>query len=431
MTNIHDIRRTEIFKSLIMNPISADCMDVYSPGYLVIHDGCVKRLTHDDPRQEFPAAMFHDLDGFAILPGFIDVHVHLPQFAIMGIGGEPLLDWLADYTYPEESRFSDPEYARHISEQFFDALLANGTTCAAVYCSVHEPATEIAFEVAARKGIRAFIGKTMMDQNVPEQIREDTEASVASSSRLHGRWDGANEGRLRYIFSPRFAGSCSMRMMQSVAAIAHQRGAFIQSHLSENRMEVNWIRDLFPESVSYANVYADAGLLGDRTIMGHCIHLTDAEITVLAQTHTRVAFCPHSNRTLRSGTLRYDALQAAGVPIALGTDVAGGPSLSMFRQMGEALNSANAHSPCLTPAGAFFLATLAGARALHLEDRIGSLDPGKDADFAVIDYRRTDPLSGRGEYNTPAQILSRLCFKGDTDCVKDVYIRGTKHYGRP
>jgi guanine deaminase len=393
----------------------------------VVRDGKIEELTAADPRTRFANAEFHDLNAFAILPGLIDTHVHLPQFAIMGIGGDSLLEWLDNTAYPEEMRFSDLQYARRISEMFFDALVMNGTTCACIYCSVHEAAADIAFDVASNKGIRAFIGKTIMTRSAPPALLETPEASIKSSVNLWSKWDGAAGGRLRYVFTPRFAGSCSMDLLREIARIAGERRAFVQSHLSENTSELAWIQSLFPERASYTDVYAFAGLLGERTIMAHCIHLSDEEISLLAFTRTTVAFCPYSNRTLRSGIAPFDRLKRAGVRIGLGSDVGGGPSLSMLRQMGEALNSANADSDAsLSPTGALYLATLGGAAMLGVEDQIGSFAPKKDADFVVVDHKSVDPLSATGHYNNPEHILSRLCYNGDAHCVKDVYIRGNR-----
>jgi guanine deaminase len=191
---------------------------------------------------------------------------------------------------------------------------------------------------------------------------------------------------------------------------------------------VKWIRSLFPDQPSYTDVYASAGLLGERTIMAHCIHLSESEISTLAVSRTNVAFCPYSNRALRSGTMPYEKLQRAGLKIGLGTDIAGGPSLSMFRQMGEALNSANASASCLSPEAALYLATMGGAQVLGLSDRIGNFDFGKDADFIVVDYDKVDPLSGIGPHNKPEHILSRLCYMGDRNCVREVYIYGERIY---
>jgi guanine deaminase len=263
---------------------------------------------------------------------------------------------------------------------FFDEMIANGTTTAAVYSSIHEHATDIAFRTAQSRGIRAFIGKVMMDRNSPAALQEDTEESIDASVRLFDKWDGAESGRLRYIFSPRFAGSCSMDLMTRVSRIARERNAFVQSHLSENTEEVALVRKLFPEASSYAGVYDSAGLLQERSLMGHCIHLSDDEIEVLASTRTNAVFCPWSNRTLRSGVMPYHKLRQAGVHVAMGTDIAGGPTLSMVQQMEQARAT-----PGLSADEALYLATLAGAAALGMAGEIGSLDPGKDADFVVLD----------------------------------------------
>jgi guanine deaminase len=375
MTTAGDRR---IFKAIVMNPVSPDRVERFNPGYLIISGKSVQELTNDDPRSRMGPSRFTDLGTRTIVPGFVDTHVHLPQFPIMGIGTGELLDWLRNYTYPEEARFADPEHAAEVARQFFDALLANGTTTAAIYSSVHEMATDIAFSTAAGKGIRAFIGKVMMDRNVPDALLEGTEESIAASVRLFEKWDGAGNGRLRYVFAPRFAGACSMELMRRVGTIAHERGAFIQSHLSENPGEVAWIRTLFPAAASYTGVYEAAGLLGERSIMGHCIHLSPDEVGLLSRSKTKVAFCPYSNRTLRSGTMAYARLRDTGLNIGLGTDIAGGPSLSMIDQMDHAMQAAN-----ISETEALYLATLGGAKCLDLGDRIGSFEPGKDADFVV------------------------------------------------
>jgi guanine deaminase len=368
-----------IFKASISNPRSADRVDQYEPGYLCINGEVVEGLTHEDPRPGTGPAEFVDLGSQTIVPGFVDTHVHLPQFRIMGVGTGELLSWLNNYTYPEEERFIDPNYAAEVSKSFFDALVANGTTTAVIYSSVHEEATDIAFQTASSKGIRAFIGKVMMDRHVPSSLEERTSDSIAASVRLFDKWDHADGGRLRYIFTPRFAGCCSMELMKGAATAARERGALIQSHLSENLDEVRWVRGLFPESPSYAAIYDQAGLLTERTIMGHCIHLSGDEVTLLARHRTKVAFCPYSNRNLRSGIMPYRTLKKAGLNISLGSDVAGGPSLSMLDQLKEATDAAK-----ISPAEALYLATLAGAESLGLADRIGSFEPGKDADFVVL-----------------------------------------------
>lgn len=390
MRTTGDLRR--IFKASVMNPVASDRVDRYDPGYLVVSGERIESLTKDDPRGTLPSAQYVDLGMSVIMPGFVDTHVHLPQFAIMGLGSGELLTWLNTYTYPEEARFADPEYAAKIAGQFFDALIANGTTTAVIYSSVHEEATDLAFAAARSKGIRAFIGKVMMDRNSPEALLEKTEESIDQSVRLFEKWDGAENGRLRYIFTPRYAAACSMQLMNRVGEFARKRRAFIQSHLSENREEVAWIHQLFPAYGSYAGVYEAAGLLNERAIMAHCIHLSSGETSLLARTRTNVAFCPYSNRTLRSGTMPYRVLRDAGLNISLGTDVAAGPSLSMLEQMQQAMSAAN-----IPESEALYLATLGGAKALGLQARIGSFEPGKDADFVVVDDGRIREVYLRGK----------------------------------
>ena len=407
-----DTRR--IFKGLVINPVAPDRVDYYDPGYLVIEGEKIVRITADDPRWEFPDAKFRDFNEKIILPGFVDTHVHLPQFAMMGVGEGELLTWLNTYTYPEEARFADPAYAEEISATFFDQLVANGTTTAAIYCSIHEPATDIAFVAARAKGVRAFIGKVMMDRNSPPGLMEDTERSIHASVRLFEKWDNTDGGRLRCVFTPRFAASCSISLMHRVGQIARETGAFVQSHLAENVNEVRWIRDLFPDKPSYAGVYDDAGLLGARTIMAHCIHLSAEEINLLAKREVKIAFCPYSNQTLRSGTMPYRKLQDAGLMISLGTDIAGGPSLSMFEQMREAIRAT-----AMTPTEALYLATLAGARSLGISDHIGNFAAGKDADFIVVDVKPRRKAE---------EALSTLCLESDKKCVVEVYVRGNLMY---
>lgn len=393
MATTPDSRR--IFKGVVANPLAADRVEFYDPGYLVIAGEKIAQLTKFDPRPAFPTAEFTDFDRQMIVPGFVDTHLHLPQFAIMGIGYGELLTWLNTYTYPEETKFADPDYAAGISQKFFDALIAQGTTTAAIYSSVHEQATDIAFSAARTRGLRAFIGKVMMDRNSPPALLEDTEASIDQSIRLFERWDGADDGRLRYVFTPRFAGSCSMELMKRVGEFARKFGAYVQSHLSENADEVEWIGRLFPDRPSYTGVYESAGMLSERCIMAHCIHLSPEEIALLSRTRTSVAFCPYSNRTLRSGTMPYQRLRDAGLNISLGTDIAGGPSLSMLEQMKEAMAAAG-----VTWSEALYLATLAGAKALGLSDRIGNFESGKDADFVVVENDSVQQVYIRGEERT-------------------------------
>jgi guanine deaminase len=373
-----------------------DRVESYEPGYLIFSNGQIERLAREDPRPKFPDAEFRDWGDWTIVPGFVDAHVHLAQFGILGAGQGDLLSWLHKYTYPEEAKFVDVDYAARVCEQFFNALIANGTTTAAIYCSIHERATDVAFQTAQKTGMRAFIGKVMMDRNSPPALQEETDHSIAASIRLYDRWDGADGGRLRYVFTPRYAPACSMELMHEVGRIALDRQAYVQSHLSENKEEVAWVRSLFPGAASYAHVYDAAGLLHERAIMAHCIQLSAGEIELLARTGTKVAFCPYSHRNLGSGTMPFRRLQDAGLQIGLGTDIAGGPSISMLDQMREA-------EPIVGHSAALFLATMGSASILGLEDRIGNFAEGKDADFVVLNGNRVEAVyvCGRPLYTHP------------------------------
>ena len=246
---------------------------------------------------------------------------------------------------------------------------------------------------------------------MPADGREALRALERALRRMLGNADG---GRLRYVFTPRFAGSCSMSLMHRVGQTARETGGIVQSHLAENVDEVRWIHELFPDKPSYAAVYDAAGLLGARTIMAHCIHLSDEETNLLAKRQVKIAFCPYSNRTLRSGIMPYRKLRNAGLTISLGTDIAGGPSLSMFEQLREAIRAT-----AMTPVQALYLATLAGARALGISDQIGNFAAGKDADFTVVDVMPR---------RTAEEALSTLCLQCDKKCVVEVYVQGNLMY---
>lgn len=424
-----------IFKAKIINPISDSKAEFFNPGYLVILGDKIKELSKKDPTTKYPKAEMIDLEEKLMLPGLIDTHLHLPQFSFLGIGDQELLKWLNKYTFPEEAKFEKPKYAQKVSEQFFDELIANGTTTASIYVTVHEEATDIAFTVAEQKGLRAYIGKVMMDQNSPPNLQEDTKESVEASVKLFDKWDGHDNGRLRYIFTPRFAPTCSKDLMAEVGRIAKKRNAYVQTHLSENKGELGWVKELFPESANYTEVYNSVGLLGKRVIMAHCIYLSKDEVKLLKGTGTKVSHCPYSNRFLRSGTMPYFPWKDSKLAIGLGSDVAGGPCISMFRQMGEAIMTSNDAlqkdekiGRVMNPVGALYLATLGGAKVLGLDKVIGNFKPRKEADFIIVNPLLSDPMKGEGSYNNLEHILSRLCFNAEKESVEGVYIRGKQIY---
>jgi guanine deaminase len=292
-------------------------------------DARTRRRWAAERRTRFPRAL--------LMPGFVDTHLHLPQMHMRGVYGRDLLTWLRDYILPAEAQFASPVVARRMAREFFAELLRNGTTCAMVYSSVHARATDIAFEEAARSGIRAVIGKVMMDRNVPAALRESPERSLADSHSLFRRWQGFDRGRLLYAFAPRFAPSCSVRLMQNTGRLAERLKARVTTHLAETESELRLTRRMFPGYSRYTELYYRMGLLGPRTVAAHCIHLDASEYRRLAATDTRVAHCPSANLFLHAGSMDLRRMERERITVGLGTDVGAGPSFSLVHGDAEHL----------------------------------------------------------------------------------------------
>lgn len=419
-------------------PWRGDCWRLYRDGALLIDgQGRIKdvgeyRRLADEHREVATT----DLSSRLIVPGFVDAHTHLPQYPAIGLYGKRLLDWLNSYIFPAEGKFT-PAEADRLCPIFFDRLLANGVVTAAIYSSVRLDSTWKIFEWAEAKGIRAIIGKAMMDRNSPDYLLEETGDSIAGSRELCERWHGRDGGRLLYAYTPRFAGSCSRELMAAAGALAREHDAYVQTHLSENLEAIKWVRGLFPEARNYTEIYARAGLLGRKTLLAHAIHIDRDEQALLAQADTALVHCPTSNLFLRSGLMRLADLLSAGYRLALGSDVAGGPTLSPFSVMRASIHVHNARrllledTPCeVTPAVALYLATLGGATALGLDAVTGSLEAGKDADFVVLDATALGAAAADSAADLD-RLLSRLVFVADDRIVERTYVRGRLCYERP
>lgn len=380
-----------------------------------------------------PEAHIEDVRPGLVLPGLIDAHTHLPQYPAAGVGSGELLPWLRRYIFPMEQRFRAAE-AETLAPQFFRDLAANGTTSAGIYLAVWEDSAEVCFQHAEAAGLRVSMGKVMMD----DETYSDTaptrviDQSLEETDRLCRKWHGQDGGRIRYAVSPRFAVACSQALMRGAAEIAAWYDAGIQSHLSENTDELKVIADRFPDALDYTDVYARCGLLGPRTVMGHAIHLSDRERETLGVTGTRVAHCPTSNFYLGSGMMAIDALRNASVAVGLGSDVAGGPDLSMWRVMRGAIETRNARASMtegvapLLARHAFHLATLGGAQALGIPETTGSLAEGKEADIVVADPAAVAPPEADVEAMDADEVLSLCVWRGDDRMTKAAYVRGRK-----
>lgn len=429
-------------RARVLTPLAAGGTR-WEPDGLVVVDAA-GRLTYAGPAAGHPAAPGAvDLRPLLALPGLVDLHVHLPQLPNAGRGvGLDVLTWLERYIFPLEQDWADDGEGTRVASLGFRALAAAGTTTALAYCAAYPGSTDAAFRAARDHGMRAILGMVLMDRDsyVAEGHPARTlEGALAASVALCERWHGADGGRLGYAFTPRFALSCTREMLRESAAAARGHNAYWQTHLSEDLGEVAEVARTYPEAHDYVDVYDLAGGLGPRSVMAHAIHLTDHGLARLAETGTRVAHCPSSNLFLSSGIMPLARYLDAGLTIGLGSDVAGGPRLSLFDAMrmgftAQAVQLAvgdDDHQP-LDPLAWLRLGTLDGARALGLDAVTGSLEAGKEADLILVDVGRTALLGGPGSTVTrdddadPADLISRLIFREHPEMVRAAFVRGRR-----
>ena len=390
-----------------------------------------------------------DVRPWVVMPGLVDTHAHLPQLPNAGLGfALDLLTWLDRLTFPTERSWADPAVAERLAPAIFRAFAAAGTTTVLAYGVVYEAAMDAAFRAAEAHGIRAILGKVMMDRGTYDPTIEPStimERSLRESADLISRWHGAADGRLGYAVTPRFAVSCTADLLRESASLARSMGTWWQSHVSEDPGEIAEVARLFPEARDYVDVYDRAGGLGERTVLAHAIHLSDRELARLVETGTRVAHCPSSNLFIGAGVMPLARWLEAGVIVGLGSDVSGGPEPSLFSVMRAGAYSQMARrslageglSPPLAPLDWLRLGTLEGARALGLDDRIGSLEVGKEADVIAVDPAMTAPLRGGGGsavedgaiLDDPDALVSRLIFRTHPDMVRGAWVRGRKLEG--
>lgn len=374
------------------------------------------RLPAEVTVQHFPDAL--------LCPGFIDTHIHYPQTGMIGAYGEDLLHWLNTYTFPMESQFSDPAHAAEVAEVFIKELLRNGTTTALVFGTVHPQSVDAFFSAAAARDLRMIAGKVLMDRNAPDYLLDTAQSGYDESKALIERWHG--KGRLHYAVTPRFAPTSSAQQLDQAARLLHEYpDLYLHTHLSENLKEVQWIKALFPERSNYLDVYDHHGLLGARSVFAHGIHLCDSECRRLAQTGSALSFCPTSNLFIGSGLFDLSKMEQHGVRVGLGTDVGGGTSFSQLQTLAEAYKVSQLRGRQTHPFKLLHLATLGGARALYLDDRLGNFLPGKDADFVVLDLKATPLIDYRlRQSRSLEETLFALITLGDDRAIQATYAAG-------
>lgn len=378
-----------------------------------------------------PGTPVDDHSGRLVMPGFVDTHIHYPQTDVIASPGHGLLDWLDRYTFPAERRFADPAWAREVAEFFCDELLRNGTTTALVFGTVHPQSVDAFFGVAQARGLRMVAGKVLMDRHCPDFLADSVQSGYDDSLALIQRWHGVD--RLHYALTPRFAITSSDAQLEATGALAQRfPDLVIQSHVAENLAEVAKVRELFPRSRSYLDVYDGYGLLRPRAVYAHCIHLDAEDRQRMAATGTTAAFSPTSNLFLGSGLFDLGQALDEGLRVGIASDVGGGSSFSLLRTLAAGYQVAHLKGCVLSPLRAFYLATLAGAQALGLEAAIGNFEVGKEADCIVLDPACTPLIARRmAGADSLAEQLFVWQTLGDDRAISHSYVQGRLAWQRP
>ena len=420
------------------DPFLAETSDSFvheRDGVVICGDGVIEAVgPYSDLRDEIPEHVTPTYyPDCLICAGFIDTHIHYVQTGIIGAFGEQLIDWLNNHAFVAEQKFSDPDYSRDTARVFCDELLRNGTTSAMVFCAVYPESVDALFEESGRRGMRMIAGKVMMDRNAPDALLDTPEAGYADSKRLLERWHGS--GRSLYAITPRFAPTSTPEQLEAAGQLWKEHPeAYVHSHLSENKDEVAWVKELFPDRDGYLDVYDHHGLTGRRAMYAHGIHLTEAEMSRCHETETAISHCPTSNLFLGSGLfkLAHAKKKTRPVHVGLGTDIGAGTSYSMLATMGESYKVAELQHTPIRAVKSFYLATLGGARALDLEGTIGNIQPGYEADIVVLDPNATPLMRYRNERSSSIEeTMFVLSVMGDDRAVRATYVAGELAYERP
>ena len=365
-----------------------------------------------------------------IIPGMIDTHIHFPQTEMVGAYGEQLLSWLNTYTFPTEIQFKDKAYAQQIAKFFVEELLKNGTTTALVFCTVHPESVDALFEAAAQQQMRLIAGKVMMDRHAPEALCDTAESAYNDSKALIEKWHG--QGRALYAITPRFAPTSTPEQLERARQLkAEYPDVYVHTHLSENKDEIAWVKDLFPAQKGYLDVYHHYGLTGNRSVFAHCVHLEDQEWQCMHDTDSAIAFCPTSNLFLGSGLFPLKKTWQQQVKVGLGTDIGAGTSFSLLQTVNDAYKVQQLQGDKLSAFESLYHATLGGAKALDLDDKLGNFNVGKEADFVVLNLKPTVLQQLRqSRAKSLEDSLFALFTMGDDRNIEATYIYGQKAYSQ-
>lgn len=409
---------------------------VYEPDGIVAFGG--GKITHFGPAEVIEKQLPPDIEitnygpDSLISAGFLDSHVHFPQTPMIGAFGEQLLDWLNTYTFPMERRYADKTFASAVAKMFLNECLKNGITTSCVYCTVYPQSVDALFEEADRLGMRIAGGKVMMDRNAPDYLLDTAQTSYEESKVLIEKWHGHN--RIMYAITPRFAPTSSPEQLAVAGALWDEYpDCYMQTHIAENLEEIEWVKSLFPERKGYLDVYDHYGLCRARAVFGHGIHLTEDELCTMHQTGSAIAHCPTSNFFLGSGffNARRAMQEERPVRVGIGTDLGAGTSFSMLTTLNEAYKAAQLNDYALTAAQAYYMATRGTAHAMYIDDKVGSIAPGMEADIVVLDMKSTPIIDYRMQFVKDIhEALFVQMTLGDDRAIQATYIAGIKRYSR-
>lgn len=393
-------------------------------GAVVLENGLVSWAGPADALKAPQNSKTTDYGDKLIMAGFVDAHLHYPQTAMIASWGKRLIDWLNDYTFPEEARFGDADYAAAIASRYFDLAQAHGTTTMCSYATIHPESVDAFFAEAQKRGLRALAGKTCMDRNAPSDLSDTAQSAYDDSKALLERWHGND--RLGYVITPRFSPTSTPYQLSALGALwSEHPNCLMQTHLSEQHEEIAWVRDLFPNARDYLDTYEAHGLLGPRGVYGHAIHLEDREKDQLREVGAGLVHCPTSNTFIGSGLFDMAGLKAQGQRVGLATDTGGGSSFSMLRTMAAAYEVAQLSGTALHPSQLLWLATQGSAQTLHLSDKVGNLAAGMEADLVVLNLASTPAIAQRSaSAETIWQAIFPTIMMGDDRAVVDIWIGG-------
>ncbi|WP_424216263.1 guanine deaminase (plasmid) [Streptomyces sp. BI20] len=406
----------------------------HEDGLLIAEDGIITAVgPWSETKEKLPEGVeVEHYEGHVISAGFIDSHIHYVQTGMIGSYGEQLIDWLNNYTFIEEQKLKDPSAAREMAAMFCDQLVRNGTTTGFTFAAVYPDTVDALFEETERRNMRMIAGKVMMDRNAPDGLLDTAQSSYDESKALLEKWNG--RGRQQYAITPRFAPTSTPEQLEAAATLWKEHPeVHLHSHLMENVGELAWVKELYPEHPGYLHVYDHYGLVGRRALFAHGVHMEERDMRLLHEREAAIAHCPTSNLFLGSGLfpLREAKDPSRPVHVGLGTDVGGGTSFSMLQTMNEAYKVAQLRNHPLEGVNSFFLATLGSARSLDIEDKVGTLTPGHEADIVVLDPRATPIMDFRMSRSKDIEdVLFLLGVMGDDRCVKATYVAGKKAYER-